>query len=444
MLATQCQRIAACLRPIPQKLSYTSAITAAPQLLPSTAYAWSLGSQISHQRYLTKLEEIMKKLKHHLQEQEWPRLAHVDVGGISLELPIRAGSLAAKQHVRLTANLEYLAGLFDGDGSVVPQTNLSGCQLRLGQQVSNITILILLLNRFGGSIFVSSSGKGSKRPFLSWCVCGEAARSAASELHQHCVVKKEQLGIARSWPDCVNRRKACAAQLKALKKAAPKVEPSMAGQLLSWSYFTGFFDAEGCIRISVRTKNVQLFVSQRDAPILKAMQGFLLGQLPVGAHIQVRKQSDVCYFLEVSSRKVVLRILEEMLAHGLLVKRTTAEHVLSSIDASHEVLRGEEPKVKGNQNFLKRLDDTGCLRARNINILQTKCRRARLSGKVLTISDLNDQLAEAKLEHAILNLMTQIKRLRSEIAVLRLQNEKQLISEKLWCLRHRHYFWNHG
>eukprot|EP00438_Fugacium_kawagutii_P014588 Skav231487 [mRNA] locus=scaffold820:371090:372376:+ [translate_table: standard] len=409
--------IAACLRICPWRIPLSAARPVASALLPSSVDVWTLDSQISHQRFLLKLEVIVKKLKQHLGKQEWPRLTHVDVGGVSLELPVRISSLKERRIPLLEADVQYLAGVFDGDGCVKPDSNLSGIQLSVGQSASNVQAIFPFLCKFGGSICLGSSGIGSRRPSVQWIVSGNAARAAVAELHEHCFVKREQLEIAMKWPECKTKREEFALKLKLLKMKQPEIEVDTAAKAVSWPYFAGLFDAEGCIEISSTSRVVQLRLSQRDPPILHAMRKFLLHHLPTYSLVSVRGSSQFGYTLRASSRKVVHHMLQEMLANGLSLKRTTAEHILRSIDNSHEVLRGSEPNVKGNQRFFIKLDTAGCRRAVRIQRLQTKCWRARNSGRAIA-SELSNQLMYAKLEHGILKAMTQIRRLRSAIATL--------------------------
>jgi len=387
--------------------------------MPSTVDDWGLDSHISHQCFLRKLEVINKKLNEHLRKQRWPKLTHVDVGGAVLQLPIKPEALLASKIPSVQADLAYLAGVFDGDGCVSPTADIhiSSCRLIVGQVASNIPILLAFLCRFGGSIAVGNPGKGCRRPQVQWTACGSRARAVASELYEHSLVKREQLEIATNWPECRSRRMKYAARLKDLKRSAPNITR----RVICWPYFTGFFDAEGCIVVSPLNRNVRVQVSQRDVPILISMQSFLLHELPAGSHVAVRKSSQFGHILEVSSRKAVLYILEKMVANRLLLKRVTAEHVLDSIGSSLAVLRGAEPLVKGNQALFRKLDAEGCFRASKIKRLQDKCRCARIRGHLLTVSELQNQLTDAKLEHAILNAMTRIKQLRSEIAKLRSQ-----------------------
>ena len=412
MLATRCSRA------LPGRIKCLAARAIASRLLPSTCDSWSLDAQISHQCFLRKLEVIRSKLQEHLGQQEWTRLTHVNVGGVSLKLPLRANVVLEKHILPVHADLAYLAGFFDGDGCVSPNSSLSSCRLNVGQTASNVRVLIAFLCRFGGGISVLSSGKGVARPALQWQICANAARVAASELHEHCLVKREQLRVAMTWPESTERRIECKLKLKALKKS----QPTIAGNDISWPYFTGFFDAEGCIGISPKCRAIRLEVSQRDLPILSILRDFLLSRLAAESYVSLRRRSHFGHVVRVSSKKEVSYVLEEMLANGLLVKRSTAEHVIGSIGSSHDLLRGTQPNVKGNQSLLRKLDAAGCLRARKIHHMQKRCLKATKSGEKLAVAELNEKLADAKLEHGILNAMTQIKWLRSAIATLRSQS----------------------
>lgn len=384
-------------------------------MLPSTSYVWTLEAPISHPCYFKKLEVISRKLMQHLRGQRRPALTHVNVGGVLLRFPIRADALVGKRVSIAKADAVYLAGFFDGDGCVAPEMNLSGFQLRVGQQIGSSSILIAFLYRFGGTISACHSGTGTKQPTIQWRVSGQTARKAAAELHKHCLVKKEQLEVALHWPGSRKEREQCTAKLKALKKSEPNI---MKNAVSSWGYISGFFDAEGCIRIFADC-TLRLEVAQRDLPILEAIRSFLSHKLP-DSHICMfrRKELVPFYSLSVGEKKAVVKILDRMLVNGLLVKRATAEHVLRSINLPRNVLRSCEPALKGHQSFFQKLDAAGCERSRSIKGLGQKCRRAMKTKTPLEVDELNSQLASAKLEHAILNMLTRIKRLRAAIATI--------------------------
>ena len=392
------------------------------RLLPSTLDSWNLDVQTSHKRLLQKLQVICQRLKRHLDKQKWPRSTHLEVGNVSLKMPVSREQLGASSAQIPKVSIAYLAGFFDGDGCVSPTTNLSGCQLVLGQQVFGSAVLVAFLHAFGGSIGLQAPGKGNIKPMLRWGAYGETARFAAAALHAHCLVKREQLDIAANWPQETAQRRELALRLKSLKQAPPNIGVPSG---ISWNYFTGFFDAEGCIRVSPRGKSVRLDVSQKDVSILHVVRHFLLNKLPAGSHVPIY---FTCHYhrLMVLSSIVIVPMLREMIANGLLLKRPTALHVLHSLHLPHSVMRNE-PAIKGNQGLLSKLDAEGCIRAKNIDRLRSRLRRA-VNSQSSNVCELDSQLAVAILEHSILNLLNQVKRLRSAIASLRLKAQEGILT----------------
>lgn len=383
------------------------------RLLPSTGDSWNLDVQTSHQRLLQKLEVICRRLKRHLDKQSWPRPTHLEVGNVSLKLPVSREQLGASSVQIPKVSIAYLAGFFDGDGCVSSTTDLSGCRLLVGQQVFGSAVLVAFLDAFGGSVRFHAGGKGTKKPTLLWSASAKTARFAAAALHAHCLVKREQLGIAINWPQEAAQRRELALRLKSLKQAPPNIGVPTA---ISWNYFTGFFDAEGCIRVSAKAKSVHLELSQKDGNILHVVQHFLVKEFPAGSHIPIYFSSHR-HSLNVLSAVVVVPMLREMVANGLLLKRPTALHVLHSLHLRHSVLR-DEPAIKGNQHCFSKLDAEGCIRAQNINRLRSRLRLA-FNNQSPRVSELDSRLSAAILEHSILKLFNQVQRLRSAIASLR-------------------------
>ena len=392
------------------------------RLLPSTGDSWNLDVQTSHKSLLQKLEVICQRLKRHLDKQPWPRPTHLEVGNASLKMPVSREQLGANSVQILKVSMAYLAGFFDGDGCVSPTTNLSGCQLQVGQQLFGSAILVAFLDAFGGSICFHNSGKGSKKPTLKWSAYGETARFAAASLYAHCIVKREQLGIAINWPQEAAQRRELALRLKSLKQAPPNI---VVPTEFSWNYFIGFFDAEGCIRVSPQAKSVRLEVTQKDIRILNVFRHFLLNKLPAGSHVPIY---STCYShrLKVMSSIAVVPMLRDMIANGLLLKRPTALHVLHSLHLPHSVLR-DEPPMKGNQGCFDKLDAEGCIRAKNIQRLQSKLKHAANSQSP-NVSELDTQLSAAILEHSILSLLNRVQRLRHAIASLRSKAQEGILT----------------
>ena len=356
---------------------------------------------------------ISQRLQKYVKGLRWPRLRHLELGSVYYELPLssRRVDMSAFSQLLPEAGLEYLAGFFDGDGYVGAHTSLSGCTLSVGQSVCGQEVLLAFLRVFGGTVRVLSHGKGCKRPCLQWQIHGKKSGLAAQLLQEHCVVKKEQLSIAATWPSNTLERIHCSSRLAELKKR-PLCPPKTAR--LSWSYVAGFFDAEGCIKVCAISKSVKLELSQKDPAVLLSIKSFL--QSETGSHQVSGPHGVSCKYIMASGFIAVTRILQQLLVHGLLVKRVTASNVLASMlfRASHAELRKTGFSNKGNQKRYARLDAAGCERARQIKVLQTSLQNSH--GGCERSETLKSQLVTMQLEHKIASTQSRIQLLRADIA----------------------------
>ena len=397
-------------------------------LLPSSQDEWNSELQICHVQYQKKLEIIAKRLKEQLKLQKWPNLTHLEFGERCFKLPIRFENIepAFTAEAILEADVRYLAGFFDGDGCISPQTSLSGCFLALSQTAANSCITFQFLMKFGGGIYMKTQGCGSAAPMVAWRVSGETARRASSILQQHCIVKEEQLKIAASWPRCREERDICRVRLNQLKRCN-QFRGDLHKTTLSWDYVSGFFDAEGCIVVDRACKSLRLSIGQRDPEILQVLQVFLLRHLPQGSKVNLYSRPS-CHVLTSGQTATSLAILTNLLEHGLHVKRSEALHALKVSTSSHSELRRNVSKGKGNQSYFHRLDDAGCARARRIINITSKIFGANSVLKEgAAIDKLRAELALAKLQHQVLNARAQIQKLRSFIAFI-----QHAVSRNCW------------
>lgn len=332
------------------------------------------------------------------------------------ELPLssKREDISAWRRAGPSADLEYLAGFFDGDGCVTTQSCLSGCSLQISQSVAGQDVLLLFFRAFGGCIMLETSGKGCTRPRLQWRIVGQAAMEVAKLLCRHCIVKQQQLNVVLMWPGNKLERLRCKSRLSKLKsKPLSAVEDS----LLSWSYVTGFFDAEGCIKISAISKSAILDFTQKDPAVLLAIMSFLQSQMTSLSHVPFSNDAT-CHKLRVGSSSAVIQILQQLLAHNLLVKRETASLVLACMlsSASHPQLRAAGSTNKGNQGRYTRLDVEGCARAKQISALQGQLRSVLAKqGACVLAQTLQLKLAMMQLEHKISSTQCQIQQLRRDV-----------------------------
>lgn len=85
--------------------------------------------------------------------------------------------------------IEYLAGFFDGEGSVRIKTSagITRFQLQIGQKEEEV--LFVIRDTFGG--WIESGGINGVR---KWVIGGKKAKALAKEMHPHLIVKRDSVG----------------------------------------------------------------------------------------------------------------------------------------------------------------------------------------------------------------------------------------------------------
>lgn len=99
------------------------------------------------------------------------------------------------------AELAYLAGFFDGEGSIsILRPRAKARSLLLHIQVSQIVRepLEMFQSRFGGTIHLTNRGQSplSRRPIWAWHAGPRAGAAALQEMLPFLVVKQSQAAIA--------------------------------------------------------------------------------------------------------------------------------------------------------------------------------------------------------------------------------------------------------
>jgi hypothetical protein len=101
----------------------------------------------------------------------------------------------------MTFSLPYLAGFFDGEGSVgvYRSGRRYGLVVQCTQTTSPLTqtMLELLAERFGGHVSwqATSTGRGK----LNWQIRGDRAAELLKQLEPHLVLKRHQAEVAIAW-----------------------------------------------------------------------------------------------------------------------------------------------------------------------------------------------------------------------------------------------------
>ena len=335
-----------------------------------------------------------KQVRAQLSESRWPILSCFSSEGQTYSLPLRAES---RDLSRLPSEpvLTYLAGFFDGDGSVVCSSELSGCSLSIAQSFDQAEVLMMFCETFGGSITRAGSGMGLRKPVLQWLACGQSARNAAQLLAAQSITKRKQLLLAAQWPEAKPHREERKTELRALKQC-----DSAVARPCSWEYFAGFFDADGYIHQHRGGASLSLEIQQKHPRVLMCLREFLARSL--GKNATLAKSRESAHALLVCGLTSCQAILQHLLAAGLLRKADQAKLVLGLTPETADQVQTELGHLTGNQMFGKRLDAAGRTRARKIRATQQQAARLARCGHVEQAQAKLVEVCVLKKEHELL------------------------------------------
>ena len=109
--------------------------------------------------------------------------------------------------------LQYLAGFFDGEGSIginaSPRKDKSQklyCSLRINVANVHPDVINELYLRFGGSIDIVNVGKTNRRQAYRWMIACKKAASFLEAIYPYLVVKREQAKLALIFQKRMIRR----------------------------------------------------------------------------------------------------------------------------------------------------------------------------------------------------------------------------------------------
>ncbi|CAE8622113.1 unnamed protein product [Polarella glacialis] len=226
-------------------------------------------------------------------------------------------------------------------------------------------------------------------------------------LSQSPSMKQAQLQIAASWPNCPEKRIELTNTLEKMKH--PSHRP--VGLVCSWEYVSGFFDAEGYIKIPTRSTSVNLEFTQNNRHILDSIHAFLQveqeGKWRSVSGCSGQAAHKLCCYNSAVSRQA----LRHFLTAGLTVKRAgTVAGRFKSHGGSGRPLADVRQSIK----YL-RLDSKGAMRAVQIKRLADKLRLAKAGGICELVLKQELQLYQLRQTHRFERVLSQISALRSDI-----------------------------
>ena len=346
----------------------------------------SFGTDLDRwQQRCDRLAQLQRRIR-------FPRLQMITVDGQDIKLP-----LPAVEPLR-TPNqeeLEYLVGFFDGDGCVSMRKETGEVQLQISQNVDSAEVLLHFRSLLGGSICRQAASTGVTKATVRWQICGAKMTAAAATLARTPSMKQAQLLIATRGRVAQNDR-ATVAQCLQMLKQRQHVPDHWSD--CSWPYFAGFFDAEGCISVRPLNAGLQLSMGQVNPSVPVHLLLFLREK---GLPTWRLHHRTACSSLVCTNIKECKQTLELLLEHGLLVKREQAELALSLTAENHLQIRDAISSLSGLQGRYQRLDSAGVARARDIKRLQARVRRLAGPERARVLSQLDELLAEHKLQKLI-------------------------------------------
>ena len=349
------------------------------------------------QRLCLRLEQLQRRVK-------CPRPEGFTVGNETFQIPVRTVSPPAEPPQR--QELEYLVGFFDGDGSVSLNRSDGQVSLQIDQNIDSAQVLLRYQRALGGGIWRARAPTGRNKACLKWQVLSANARQVASWLASITSMKQAQLEVAAVGPVPipVPERHLVARGLRQIRQSM--MAPAAVD--LSWSYFAGFFDADGTITLGTSTHSLTLRLTQVNC--------FGLSQVVIFLHQQGHtcwrlRHTENCAVLSCSKLSASKRSLELMLKNGLLVKKEQAELALTLTAANHKQVREAMSKLKGNQSRYRRLDEAGIDRAKQIKLRGQELRKVSLQDR----EQREEELQALRQEHIRLNLICKANTIRGDI-----------------------------
>ena len=353
------------------------------------------------QRERGRLRSLLRRIK-------LPPIDSITVDGVTYGLPLKAIPPPEQKPTR--EELEYFCGFFDGDGCVT-MVAARGCfRLQVHQSISNVHILLRFRSVFGGGVYASGQRTGFSQTNLNWQVTGKSASLAAGLMATVPSMKQSQLKVAASGTvEAVHRSK-----VKAKLKTIKQKNYTPASPAVTWPYFAGFFDAEGCVRVRACADTLEVEIVQVNAAVLESLLLFLQDH---GLDRWKLQHNSKAFRLQCGHQQTCRLTLKHLLQNGLRGKRQRAKIALELTPANHQKIREELFSLTGRQARYTRLDEAGCLRAREINNLKRQMRwhRSRCAEKR---KQLEAEIVRLREEHACARLASECQALETDIDMM--------------------------
>lgn len=214
-----------------------------------------LATQASTEAKIAKMgpEEYRKKKAEYMKEYRQKQL-------ISIEDKVLAVSEIATES---EFDLDYMAGFFDGDGSIVYSNNT----VKVDVSQCDPNILKLVCHKYGASLRVVDNGENA-RPLFKCELAGRFVRAFMNDIKGRLVLKSTHANGILDILDAQDHIDT--AKLAELRKLleTPWNKTKMFYERINWSYIAGLFDAEGCILMNSKNQLTISITQASDRQVL--------------------------------------------------------------------------------------------------------------------------------------------------------------------------------
>ena len=194
---------------------------------PFPRYILTTSELNTWQRRCDRLTQLQRRIK-------FPPLTSITVGNSMFRLPLAA--VGPPSDFPTQEEMEYLTGLFDGDGCVSMTRGTGQLRLQLSQTLDSAKVLMRFCDRLGGGIYNEKCKTGARKAVLQWTASGKTMQHAANVLCSIPSAQGPRLEIAAKGNVAKADRSQVAHVLNLLKQQGHQPGNFQC----SWTYFSVF------------------------------------------------------------------------------------------------------------------------------------------------------------------------------------------------------------
>ena len=184
------------------------------------------------------------------------------------------------------SNLEWAAGMIDGDGCICLYGTWNALHISVGKAKNGYASLNKMKDLFGGRINKNRNEIGNLQECSSWVIACQDALSFCELIEPYMVLKKKQFTRALDYPlnkmgtALTNDKKELRLAIKDDLKRMKKEPDEPIEKQLSDAYYAGFFDSEGTVE-AIGFNQIRLSAPQKYRAICDALKDRYGGSVTV-------------------------------------------------------------------------------------------------------------------------------------------------------------------